>query len=75
MPGVLEGVRKAGVQVTAATQNCVIGGVVPMLTWATVNIWIASPFCHITTQQVGLERIETTRLLFYQPRHDALEIG
>lgn len=61
--GVLEGVCKAGVQVIAATQNCVIGGVVPMLTWATVNIWIASSFCHITTPRMGVGRIETTRLL------------
>jgi hypothetical protein len=33
-----------------------------MLTWAAVNIWIASYSCHITTQQVGLGRIEITRL-------------
>jgi hypothetical protein len=70
----LEGVRKAGVQVSAATQNCMIGGVVPMRTWATVNIWIASSFCHITTQEVGLGRTETTHLLSCQPRHCTLKL-
>jgi hypothetical protein len=30
---------------------------------ATVNILVAGSFCHITTEQVGLGRIETTQLL------------